>query len=926
MTLTSGTKLGRYEIREQLGEGGMGEVYLAQDTKLDRKVALKILPGELASNQDRMRRFTQEARSAAALNHPNIAHIYEVDESDGTSFIAMEFVDGFTLRQLIHERQTGLTKLLRYLQHSAEGLAKAHSAGIVHRDLKPDNIMVTRDGHAKILDFGLAKLIEPQQASSSTGLPATEVATAILPQHSQPGMVMGTLGYMSPEQAQGRTKEIDHRSDIFSFGCILYEAVTGRKAFEGKDAVESLNKIIREQVTPVSEINPGAPADVQRIVRRCLAKDPDERYQTIKDVAIELKETRRELQGAEPHTTVPPSSTTSAQAVSQSPQSPATLASDSLSTRPSSSEYLTNEIKRHKKALTIAFAVFLIAAIGLAFALYKFLPRKRQFNLQPGKITRLTDNGKVASATISPDGKYVAYSVVDEHGQSLWVKHLATGSNVQVVPPTGPDVSYSQTTFSPDGNYIYYIRSGQGAVFGAAFGVVYRVAVLGGTPQKVIENATRITFSPDGKRFAFERRYVSEGQDAVSVVNADGSNPQKLATRKHPDFFLPGAAWSPDGQTIACPSGGFTDGYYRSVAVIKVSDGTQKVLGAHRWNDVERIGWLPDGSGIVLTAQETLGDQYNLWQVSYPDGDARAITTDLSDYHQLSLTADAGAMVAVLSDVTSNIWLVPAGDWNNGKQLTTGKRNGILSLAFLRDGRLVYDSRAGGNPDLWVTDADGKNQKQLTDDPPNERYAKGTPDGRYIIFDSWRKGLGLWRINVDGSNPRQLTTTPGWSATATPDGKWVLFDTFTVGGFSIWKVPIDGGEATQVTNKYSWNETPSPDGKTIACAYQDDSTHVQKIALLPFEGGEPFKLFDIPPGAVIYGMRWMPDGRGLSFVVNRAGVSNLWVQPVDGSPPKQLTDFKTDRIFSFDWSADGKWLALARGPEQRDAVLMTDFK
>jgi TolB protein len=292
----------------------------------------------------------------------------------------------------------------------------------------------------------------------------------------------------------------------------------------------------------------------------------------------------------------------------------------------------------------------------------------------------------------------------------------------------------------------------------------------------------------------------------------------------------------------------------------------------------------------------------------------------------LSLTADARAMVAVLSDVTSNIWLAPTGDWNNGKQLTSGKLNGIWSFAFLRDGRLVYDSRAGGNPDLWVMDADGKNQKQLTDDPHHERAAKGTPDGRYILFDSQRKSLGLWRINVDGSNARLLTTTPAFTPAVSADSKWVLFDTFTVGGFSIWRVPIDGGEASQVTHKYSLNARVSPDGKTIACVYQDEGTHVLKIALLPFEGGEPFKLFDIPPNAATYGMRWMPDGRGLSFIVSRAGVSNLWVQPIDGSPPKQLTDFKTDRIFSFDWSPDGKWLALARGPEQRDAVLMTDFK
>ena len=920
MSLASNAKLGRYEIRSKLGEGGMGEVYLAEDTRLHRKLALKILPAELASNKDRMRRFEQEAQAAAALNHPNIAHIYEVGDSDGTSFIAMEFIDGFTLRQLIHERQTELPKLLRYLQHAAEGLAKAHSAGIVHRDLKPDNIMVTRDGHAKVLDFGLAKLIEAQHISDSG---SSEVATAIMQQQSTPGMVMGTVGYMSPEQAQGKTNEIDHRSDIFSFGCILYEAISGQKAFEGKDAVESLNKIIREQPKPIGTVTPNAPYDLQRIVRRCLAKDPDERYQTIKDVAIELKDVRRELQGAESHTTASPPEVSSI-GNTQSISSAATSAPDSLSTRPSSAEYLTQGIKRHKKGMAIALAVFLLAAVGIVFGLYRFLPRKRQFNLQAGKITRLTNSGKVGSATISPDGKYVAYSTLDDVGQSsLWVKYLATGSNVQIVPPAAPDVLFGQSTFSPDGNYIYYLRS----VRGGGVGVLYRVAVLGGTSQKVIENATRITFAPDGKRFAFERRYVGAGEDAVMVVNADGSGEQKLATRKHPDFFLPGPAWSPDGQTIACPAGGFTGGYYRSIAVISVSDGTQKVVPSHRWNDVERIAWLPDGSGLIATAQESAGYQYQLWQVSYPDGDAQPLTTDLNDYHLISLTADARAIVGVMSDTTSNISLAPAEDWNSLKQLTSSKTNGFSSLTFLRDGRLVYDSRAGGNPDLWVMDADGKNQKQLTDDPYIERSVRATADGRYIVFDSWRGGtIQLWRVNVDGTNAKLLTTAQGFNSSVSPDSKWVVYGTFTVGGFSIWKVSIDGGEPVQVTHSYSLNATVSPDGKLIACSYQDERTKIQKIALIPFEGGEPLKLFDIPPGVSTAGMRWTRDGHGLNFTVNRGGVTNLWTQPVDGGPPRQLTDFKSDRIFSYDWSPDGKWLALSRGPEQRDAVLISDFK
>ena len=334
----------------------MGEVYLADDTKLDRKVALKVLLAEFALNQDRMRRFTQEAKSAAALNHPNIATIHEIGEHEGTHFIAMEFIEGVTLRELIHRQQTDQPKLLRHLQHVAEGLAKAHASGIIHRDLKPDNIMVTRDGHAKILDFGLAKLIEQQAFPTSN---SSEVATAVMPQHSTPGAIMGTVGYMSPEQAQGKTKEIDQRSDIFSFGCILFEAATGKKPFEGESVVKSLHMVIYEPPPSINELSPTAPAELQRIIRRCLAKDPDERYQSIKEVAIELKELRREL-GAAIDTTVPPSrrETLEAATISTPPAS--------LSTRASSAEYMVSGIKRHKVP-AILFALVLIAGAAALF-------------------------------------------------------------------------------------------------------------------------------------------------------------------------------------------------------------------------------------------------------------------------------------------------------------------------------------------------------------------------------------------------------------------------------------------------------------------------------------------------------------------------------------------------------------------------------
>ncbi|HAF12697.1 MAG TPA: hypothetical protein DCK99_03155 [Blastocatellia bacterium] len=369
MSLTTGTRLGRYEIRSQLGEGGMGEVYLAEDTQLDRKVALKILPAEVATNQERMARFVREAKAAAALNHPNIAHIYEIGEVDRQHFIAMEFVDGTTLRDKIHREQTELRKLLRYLQQVAEGLAKAHAAGIVHRDLKPDNIMVTRDGHAKILDFGLAKLIEQHPASKSAE-GSSEVATAVMPQHSTPGTVMGTVGYMSPEQAQAKT--VDQRTDIFSFGCILYEAATGRKPFAGDSIIDTLHKIIYEPAPAITDFNPSASPDLQRVIRKCLAKEPEKRYQTIRDTANDLEELIEEMKGvSDIERSVAPSVSATTSAIRTTDDVLAAESTVSVSQQPpSSAEYIVSGIKQHKLGAVIALLVLIVGAVGLGLYLH----------------------------------------------------------------------------------------------------------------------------------------------------------------------------------------------------------------------------------------------------------------------------------------------------------------------------------------------------------------------------------------------------------------------------------------------------------------------------------------------------------------------------------------------------------------------------
>jgi eukaryotic-like serine/threonine-protein kinase len=417
-----GTKLGRYEIRSKLGAGGMGEVYLAEDSQLHRKVALKVLPVEVASDQDRMRRFKQEAQAAAALNHPNIAHIYEIGESEGVNFIAMEFIEGVTLREKIHRERTELRKLLRHLQHVAEGLAKAHAAGIVHRDLKPDNIMITRDGHAKILDFGLAKLVEPQLTDAVAGENLGDAATAIMQQHSTPGLIMGTVGYMSPEQAQGKTNEIDQRSDIFSFGCILFETATKHKPFEGDSIVKSLHSLIYEPAPQVKDLNPSAPPDLQRIIRRCLAKDPEERYQTIKDVAIELKELRRELEtgSADPDSTVPPPVSSALPLSTNSGSMNSLTSAGSGLPTVSSAEYVVQRLKRHK----LGFAITLAILIG-AVTLFAYLLHARNNELAIDSIAVLPFQNKSSGA----DTEYLS----DGLAESL-IYRLSQLPNLKVSP------------------------------------------------------------------------------------------------------------------------------------------------------------------------------------------------------------------------------------------------------------------------------------------------------------------------------------------------------------------------------------------------------------------------------------------------------------------------------------------------------------
>ena len=931
-SLSPGTKLGRYEIRSQLGVGGMGEVYLAEDTKLERRVALKILPAEVASQRDRMERFVREAKSAAALSHPNIAQIFEIGEHAGTHFITMELVDGVTLREKIHEERTELKKLLRALQHVAEGLAKAHTAGIVHRDLKPDNIMITHDGYAKILDFGLAKLVEPQQSPATTGEGANSVATAILPQHSKPGMILGTAGYMSPEQAQGKTKEIDHRSDIFSFGCILFEAITRHKAFAGSDTIDTLNKIIREPVAPISNYNLSAPTDLQRIVRRCLAKDPDERYQTIKDVAIELKEVRREIAGsADIDTTVPPPARSEATRESTHQSTTASAPPESLSTRASSAEYVVNEIKRHKTAALLV--LLLIAGTGIAYAFYRYAIQGRGLGrFQNVKLTRLTAEGDVESVTVSPDGKYIAYSLDESGRRSLWTKHLATGSRVPIVPAAEALV-LNASMFSNDGNYVYYTRVDEQNPRGA----LYQVPVLGGTSKRILTNVSQpISLSPDGKQIAFGRFHLTSTDDELFLVNADGTNERHLITLKEPNWFSgAGPAWSPDGTMLSIGYG--SDGM--TPAIISIADGQLKPITSRRWVYVGRVAWFSDGSGLVFTAREQALGALQIWQQSYPQGEVRRITNDLSSYgfYSLALTADSNALVSVQGDPGSNIWIAPDGEASRARAVTARKnvQEGHYNLGWTPHGKVVFDSNANAKASIWIVSADGSNPKALTDNSADDYAPEVSADGRFIIFNSNRTGNPqAFRTSIDGGESQQLTNGIGGVAThsISPDGRWLLYNPFTGG---IRKLSLDGGTETEIVAKGNLRYPQvSPDGKLLAYFFDDEQTNRPRIAVIEFGSGAAVRTFALPVTSqsslyesLFYrGFHWSPDGRAIVYINTLGGVSNLWSQPLDGSTPKQITDFKSDLIYNFAYSRDGRQLALARGSHTRDAVLISEVK
>ncbi len=884
-----GSTISHYKIVEKLGEGGMGVVYKAQDTKLNRLVALKFLPQRVGAGSEEKARFLQEAQAAAALNHPNICTIYGIEEADGQQFIEMEYIDGKTLRQKFEEDQLKVADVLSYAMQIAEALQEAHSKGIVHRDIKADNVMLNSKNQVKVMDFGLAKL--------KGTLKLTRVSSTV-----------GTLGYMAPEQVQGG--EVDARSDIFSLGVLLFEMLTGRLPFRGEHEAAMIYSILNEEPEPVSKHREDVPQELAHIIRRALEKDPSDRYDSVAEILGELRHLKKQS-----------SRVTRTGAIS--PRALADAVESSAVSHSGAGEKVSRPSGSRKMLIAAASVVGLVI-IGLV-AWMMLRPGEPTTPTADMKIVRLTATGKASNVVMSPEGRLIVYSQREKGKQSLWVRQIATASTVQILPAA--DVAFVGLTLSKDGNYLYYVAS----EIGSANTSLYKMPSLGGSSKKLMNDVrSPISLSPDEKQLAFTRYYPKSGEFALMVANEDGSGERILATHKSDKWFDGKPAWSPNGETILCPLGNWEGGLHYAPVVVHVKDGSEQEITGQQWQAIASVEWLHDGSGFIVLGNEKGSSVAQVWLVQKKDGAVRRISNDLNDYGTISLAQNSQTLCTIQSEVRSNLWVLPGADASKAVQITSGKEEGLLGITFAPDSRVIYSNQTVGNNDIWICNADGTGQRQLTSEPSNDYQPAVSPDGSTVFFASDRSGIpNIWRMQSDGSKPQQLTFGgEDYRPEVSADGKWVYFDSWDAGPLLLMKVSVDGGEPQAVFNKgASQRARSSPDGKLLAFVFSDDQQLGKpQILIMPSSGGDVIKSFEVPTTANSASMQWTPNSRAISYIDTREGVSNIWEQPLGGAAPRKLTEFKSDLIFSFCWSRDGKNLAIARGQTTSDVVLISNFR
>jgi serine/threonine protein kinase/Tol biopolymer transport system component len=894
-SLQPGAVVGRFRIVSLLGAGGMGQVYLARDESLDRSVALKILPPELVKNDERVRRFIQEAKSASSLSHPNIVTIHEIGETavDATRvhFIAMELVQGSTLKDLIHTKKTDLRTLLRYLAQAAEGIGKAHAAGIVHRDLKPENLMVTDDGFAKVLDFGLAKLTE-------TGVGNTTETRTALGAPTGAGMILGTVGYMSPEQVQA--KPLDHRSDIFSFGCILYEAATRQRPFVADSDIETLHQIVKEKPTAVEELNAQVPADVRRLIRRCLAKAPEQRLQSMKDLALELAEI------AEQYDTLSsgPSGASGGSAVS------------GIETK------LPGIGRFSATARGAIGAGAIVGLAALAFMGWQQFVRRTEraptslASLQIASLARITG---MTQAILSADGRLLAYTLEQSRFRqfSIVARQMATNQDVIIVPEeSNPGLA----GISPDGSYVYFSR---GAIDRRRH--LYRVPSVGGVPRQVFEDVDQLSFSPDGKQI------VVVAGSGLRIANADGTEPRTLVTIKQGSVSAP--AWSPDGKHIVAA-------VYRPatppthLVAFNAADGREQAVGTTRWSNMWALAWLPDGTGLVATGTGAGDGTQKLWFVTWPDGATRRITNDTKTYRgSVSVSADSKTLATLLVGFETSLWVAP-GDQPENVTRVAGETP--VSVTALPDGRVLH--RTEPTPDkqqLWAMAADGTGRQRLTPDhlvPESRLLIAAQAD--VIVFTTSRPNpiRRVWRMDSNGGGLAEvLIDKDAVLYEISPDGRSLYVGKRDAANSTIlpeiWRVSIAGGAEELVgdTRKASPPKF-SPNGRLIhRLLTKPERRTDQQIEIVDAAGGNVIRTLTLPASDTL--LAWAPSSDALLVMRMVDRSNNAWRVPIDGRPATQATRFGPNEFSGGTYTADGSRLFLLRRERTPgEMLLFTNFR
>lgn len=922
--------LGRYEIRSKLGAGGMGEVYKAWDTELGRFAALKLFPIASTTNEDRLRRFAQEGRVISALNHPNIITIYDVGQVGSTHYIATEFVNGETLRQCLVHGRVDIHQAISIAQQVAEALVAAHAVGVVHRDIKPENIMVRPDGYVKVLDFGLAKLL--QDGVLSPVGPEVSTATDI---NTELGTILGTLTYMSPEQLRGQP--VDGRTDVWSLGVVLYEMLAGHLPFDRSTKSDLIASILERQPPPLSLPESEVATPFQRIVIKALRKNKEQRHQTAQELLRELTLLLRELDFNTSPIRAEVTAESAVEATLESIELPGYESAGRavvISTASSTSDVgqRAGIVWRHAPVALALLVALGVALTGLLLLRNGFIARSHPKDApQEMQFTKLVTTRKVTEAIISPDGKYAALLAEDAGRQSILVRQVGTSRDIQIVGPS--ESHYGGLTYSPDGDYVYYLLQ-EGSTR-----TLFRVPAFGGSPRKLVANVdTPVTFSPDGRQIAFLRKRGEAA--ALLVARIDGAEEYDVAADTSRNGFRiigdlnNGPAWSPDGKIIACPTVAEGEPFHMDIAAVHVGDGTMRLINSQPWYLVGQITWLSDGSGLIMNAEKSLppSSSLQLWLLPYPSGEARRLTDDSNFYRTVSLTEDGSALLTTQTNQVSSLWLTSGGDAQHANQLAASQNKGTGGIAWRPDGSMVYASNETGNQNIWSMDADGGNAKQLTFDEHQNVEPVASPDGRYVVFVSYRTGNAhVWRMNPDGTGQSQLTfgQYEDWPQVS-PDSRWIVYHSEESSRDSIWKMPIEGGTAVRLADGPAKQPIISPDGKLLAYFEKDEQADSPwRLTIIPFDGGTPVKTFDIPPTVhqQWHGPRWTPDGQALDYVATSGGVSNIWRQPLSGGQPRKVTDFKEGQIDAFAWSPAGRnQLACVRTSTMTDLFLVRKFK